>query len=166
MKNKTEIKKQITAFFGEEYLINLVSNLGERVSRYIYTHFLENYIFISYDLFEQSFFEAMYDLMKDNSFNDVDVYSETTQYAYIASWWLKRKPLQIKENSKREPIFVNERFINEFLLLSLKYDLKNNQIYNQKKAAVLSLKLLNYLKYEDANPKMLELFLLGLNTIN
>lgn len=82
--------------------------------------------------------------------------------AYLVYWILRRKPIQLNQDSEEEKdIFVNERFACDFLLGECLTENKNVQLTEalaDKLDKYIDL-LLYYFKYRQYNPQVIELLI-------
>ena len=82
--------------------------------------------------------------------------------AYLIFWFLRRKPIQLNQDSKDErDIFVNERFACNFLLAECLLENQNVQLtpdLADKLDKYIDL-ILYYFKYRQYNPQVIELMI-------
>lgn len=85
--------------------------------------------------------------------------------AYTASWWIRRKPFQHKENCAENLLYVNESFAATLLFqVSNLYDKTDGKYTVDKdKLADIARRIMLYLKFQQVTPQSLELFLRALN---
>ena len=101
--------------------------------------------------------------MRLKKFNDLKRANETKILAYEISWLLKLKPLQIKESNDIKYAFCNERFtLSQIMFWIRKGGINGDKAFiKEKDLKAFSDKVLYHLKYEDCNPKILELMLVS-----
>jgi len=81
--------------------------------------------------------------------------------SYTAAWWIRRKPFQLKENLSKDFLYINESFAATLLFQATNlYDRKTGKYtVSKEKLSVVARHIMNYLKFQNATPQSLELFL-------
>lgn len=105
------------------------------------------------------------DLTKFRHFQVFTSEDNTKLNAYTAAWWIRRKPLQFKENCSKNFLYINKYFASTLLFQASNLYDKNTGGYTVGKDKVFDIaqSLMNYLKFQNITPQTLELFLKGLN---
>ena len=83
------------------------------------------------------------------------------QNACIASWFVRRQPLQRLPNCGNKALFVNELFAKDFLLEPLNDKLLKSSVYDREKIIVVAEHLMYTLVARRPGVYELELFLLS-----
>lgn len=141
-----ELLRQINAFLEEgRYDENIICN-----ERILYHVLLDYYS----------------DIKRLKDFHEIVHTKTDKKFAYLIYWFLRRKPIQIKEFlTDEKDIFVNERFccyllMNECLLQSdggpINTKLSDEEMKKFEKYIDM---LLYYFKYRQVNEQMLELII-------
>lgn len=151
--------------FNEEDILNFWNQLHRQAQGFLYNSKMPPEIYLNTTIYAFCFRNIIADLAK---FRDLKVLTSDDNVklnAYTATWWIRRKPFQQKENCSKNFLYVNESFAATLLFqASYLYD-KNSGKYTvgKDKIAIIARQLMDYLKFQQLTPQSLELFLNGLN---
>lgn len=163
-------------FFGEETIINRVSNLYRKMDAFISECDLEESVHISESLLRRAVIDYFADIFRLRTFHGIDRVNRHKIVAYTAFWLLRRQPIQLRENvaDKEECAFVNENFVASFIAYACVTPSSSpEQMYNSRislneeaqKAFLRFLSDLRYhLRYRLVDARNLELMLSAYET--
>ncbi|MBP3721833.1 MAG: hypothetical protein J6I62_01090 [Selenomonadaceae bacterium] len=162
-RNDRNIENILWQEFGEDYILGISFFLFNAAKRFEESRGLSDYIYLDENLLRQCLIDVLFDLQRLRHFHDIQQENLIKIHSYVAYWWLRRKPFQRMQNCGHIALFVNELFVEKFLLSALSNDLSDVSKYNQNKMSGASAYLQYHLKYRSPNPQTLELFLVGLD---
>ena len=165
IKREQALYAELLEEFGEDYIFGYARYVRCMTEIFVNDRFLVQRVFVDDHLLMQSILDALTDIKRLKHFHGIDYVNREKLNAYIASWFLRRKPIQRLQSQHKNPLFVNELFVLDFLLKSLSHALTDVHYYSREKASELVDHLFYHLKYRNTNPQTLELFMMGLNTI-
>ena len=110
-------KQELLNEFGEDYIKKLVEYIRALSERFIQKHFITEKVFVDDYLLMLCLVDTLFDIKRLKHFHHIEFVNNVKLHAYLASWFLRRKPIQRKLGCERKLFFVNEMFINEFLLV-------------------------------------------------
>lgn len=135
----------------------------------VYENFAMNYGEKEIRLNERVLGHAILDYFTDitrlKDFHGIDKINTDKIIAYEASWFIRRKPIQIVSNENENLVYVNEKFVLSILI----HHLTNGEIDSLDGNDMLQSfcdTMLYYLKYRDCNAKFLEIMILSFKAGN
>jgi hypothetical protein len=149
--------------FGEKELISRYDTLLKSSNDFIQKMGYSEYVFVNDITLLYAMCDYLSDVLRLKSFHKIERENEVKATAYEVFWLLKRKPLQVKSDSK-EHVYVNE----QYALSRIVHYLSNNEeetlltLGNEKLEFFMNT-LFYYLKYRLVEPRMLEMFILSFN---
>lgn len=153
----------IIEHFKEERIESRYAWLYDLMTDYIKSEKLSDKVYISEDILNHVLIDYFVDIYRLKEFQGIEKTHDSKIYAYIISWILRHKPLQIKSENADKCAFVNEHFCSELIKSYLFKKPKNVSILNSKKEQMDAFleTLLYYFKYRDYSAKSIEMMLLA-----
>lgn len=149
--------------FSEDRIIDRYSWLYSIIEDYINLNNLTESAEVSEDILNHVVLDYFVDIFRLKPFQEIELVNESKIYSYLAFWLLRHKPIQIKTSDMEENVFINERFVADFLESYLFNDPASISFAkeSQESMAVFRETLLYYFKYRDYNAKSIELIILS-----
>lgn len=153
----------IVDYFEEEKIKSRYVWLYSLMQDYIDVEKLEGLVRISEDILNHVIIDYYVDIYRLKEFQDIETTHDSKVYAYLVSWLLRHKPIQILADDMEKVVFINERFATELLRSYLFRNPKNIPILSAQKEAVDNFleTLLYYFKYRDYSAKSIEMLILS-----
>lgn len=131
---------------------------------YVKQEELQDKVYVSEDVLNHVIVDFFADIHRLKEFHNIETTHESKVYAYLAFWILKRKPIILKQSSE-EHVFINEKFVSEFLRSYLFRNPCEVSILDENKPAVDTfLATMEYFfKYREYSAQNIELMLLTFN---
>ncbi len=165
MENNSNTYKEILSGQEEEISSRYDWLYGQMVE-YLKIENLQDKIYISEDILNHVIIDYFVDIKRLKDFHTQIKYTNKTKiYAYLSFWLLKRKPLQLREAAGEDEVFVNEKFVAEFLRCFMFDDPSNVVLLKEKEQVICEFvdTLVYYFKYRDYSAKGIELLILAFN---
>lgn len=152
----------IVELFGEKRITERFHYLKNKLKDFLDDSGYAGLVTLNDRIVNHIIIDYFVDISRLKEFHGIEKVKTSKITAYMASWILRRKPLQfVDEHIADEDIFVNERFVAFFLL---------NELFVEEVVPVLSNEdmerfndylnlLLYYLKYRDCSAQSLELMI-------
>lgn len=155
--------------FKEERIVKRINSLGKRALCFINSKNLNGVVGLNKEILMIMVIDYFADIYRLKMFHD-DIQRVNLHkiYSYTAYWWLKRKPLQVINNTldKEELVYINEEFMAQYLFFEMvkmsKAEKYSGLVEIDKDSDVAKeyLKTLNYfLRYRIKNANSVELAL-------
>lgn len=153
----------IIKHFGEDRIKSRYIWLYDLMQDYLEKEKLQNSIFISEDILDHVIIDYFVDIYRLKEFQEIEKTHDSKIYAYLISWILRHKPLQIKVDEMLDYVFINEMFCAELLQGYLFKKPQNVAIVNTHKESISTFleTLLYYFKYRDYSAKSIEMLILA-----
>ena len=118
IKNKSYDYSEIIADFGKEKIEKRYETLYEYLDAFIKRHKYVGKVAIAESVLNQAVVDYFADVHRLKNFHHIEAINYLKIHAYTAYWILRRKPLQIIEDSLEDidRAFVNEKFVASYLL--------------------------------------------------
>mgnify|MGYP004627767531 CR=1 FL=1 len=161
--DKADTYDFIIDHFGKERIESRFAWIYDLMQDYIDIERLQDKVYISEDILYHVMIDYFVDIYRLKEFQGIEKTHDSKIYAYLISWILRHKPLQVKSENAPECAFVNEHFCSELLKGYLFKKPKNVPIVNSKKENMdtFSETLLYYFKYRDYSAKSIEMIILA-----
>ncbi len=160
IKNKSYDYSDILADFGNEKIEKRYMTLYDYMEAFIKRHKYEGKVVIADSVLNQAVVDYFADVHRLKYFHHIEAINHLKIHAYTAYWILRRKPLQIIEDSPEdiERAFVNEKFVASYLLQYLRGEETDVIIVENERLTYLEfVKNLEYfLRYRTVTPQVLE----------
>lgn len=157
---KQSYKERIKSRFKDSYIEGLSIWMYDTLDSYIKDKHLEMEVYINGEIFAQCVKDLVDDLARYCQFHDIEYPNNSKIYAYMASWIIKRKPIQfINEPRDSKHIFHNEHAA--FGLVVEGTDLLNTN-HDSPKTKELTEELqsiLYHLRYRNTDPRTMLLLI-------
>ena len=152
--------------FGEEEITSTFSNLVKVCEEFLKENKLDNQVVINTFILAHTVMDYFTDVSRLKEFHHIRSHNSYKQHAYLMSWFLRRKPLQIIEDESEELVYTNEKFVlsytMNFLTRDMAPDFYDKLSKKQQEAIDGYMKSLYYhLKYRNCSAQVLELSLLS-----
>jgi len=149
--------------FGKDKLINRYETLYEIAGNFIKKMGYTDKVYINEMVLLYAICDYFTDIMRLKLFHKIDRTNEVKIISYEIYWLLKRKPLQIKNDSK-ELVYVNEQFALSRIIHYISNDEEKSLfIIGNDKLDFFINTLFYYLKYRPFDAQALEMFLISFN---
>ena len=163
IKNKSYDYSEIIADFGQEKIEKRYETLYEYLDAFIKRHKYVGKVAIAESVLNQAVVDYFADVHRLKNFHHIEAINYLKIHAYTAYWILRRKPLQIIEDSLEDidRAFVNEKFVASYLLDYLRGEDTNVIIIESERLLYFEFvkNLEYYLRYRTVTPQMLETLL-------
>lgn len=149
--------------FGETKIVSRYEWLYNLMQDYIESEKIVGRVFISDDIMNHVIIDYFVDIYRLKEFQDIEKTHDSKIYAYLISWILRHKPIQIKNESEPNLAFINEKFCVELLKGYLFKNPRNVSVVNSHKEDIDTFieTLLYYFKYRDYSAKSIEILILA-----
>lgn len=149
--------------FGEERIIDRYSWLYSMIDDYIKQNNLTECVAVSEDILNHVVVDYFVDIYRLKPFQEIDLVHDSKIYSYMSFWLLRHKPIQIKISENEENVFINERFVADFLESYLFNNPASIGILKESQEAVDNFRktMLYYFKYRDYSAKGIEMLILA-----
>ena len=144
----------------EERIINMTS----RAEAFIDAQNYRDFIYLNKALLHSVVLDYFTDLARLKSFENIEFANKNKITAYMSYWWIRRKPLQIKENLTIDEklVSVNENFIATLILKDMMEGRDPNAFLDHEQFRLLKTHLIYHLKYRALTPQSLELIIMSM----
>lgn len=152
---------ELIADFGQEKLEQRYKVIYDYMKSFIERKEYTDKVRISTGLLNQMIVDYFTDMHRLKEFHDIEYANYIKIHAYSAYWLLRRKPIQIIDDTDKTLAFVNEAFILSYIMNFLHTGEENIYIQEDDREDYLEfVKNLEYsLKYRDITARMLETML-------
>lgn len=153
-------KEEVEAYFDEEYLEFLGEWLKEALESYIELNNAEDEVYINSELFVQCLKDLVSDLVRLCQYHNIKYPNNSKIYSYMASWIVKRKPLQFVDNIiDPKSIFHNENAAYALIITGTGM-IKTKYSTNNEEELAKELESISYhIKYRNTDPRTMMLLL-------
>ncbi len=160
---KNETYDFIIDYFTEEKISSRYAWVYNLMQDYIESEKIQDKVHISEDILNHVIIDYYVDVYRLKEFQNIEMTHDSKIYAYLISWILRHKPLQIPAEDVPELAFVNEMFATELLRSYLFKNPKNVSIVNTHRESINNFleTLLYYFKYRDYSAKSIEMLILA-----
>lgn len=155
--------EEIKEYFTDEYIENLGTLLYAQAELFIESRELSEFVYINEPIYQLFLIDMLVDLARLKGFHEIEKLNYAKLMAYAASWWIKRKPIQLKETCPEKYIYMNEEFART-LLIHAAGCMENNVWVKAADLDEIEKTLdhiLYHLKFRNTNPQTLELLVVG-----
>ena len=155
--------------FGETKISSRYEALLIKLRAFIKQIDLCDYIYVDKNLLWQSVLDYFADIARLKKFHGIKRANEDKMWPYTGYWIIRRKPLQIKSDTKNienymqlknELNFINEKFVLCFILKYLTYPKRvktDCEVHLKNKIDIFIENLFYYFKYRKCDPQSIEL---------
>jgi hypothetical protein len=151
--------------FGELKVKQRYEFLHEKINNYIKAKKIEEKVYINTELLQQVVLDYFTDIYRLKKFHGIDKINVTKIISYEVYWLLRRKPIQIRENTENDLKFVNENFLTVFLAHEFLFSDIEVATDAGEKIFFDYLKHVSYhLKYRMVDKQNIEIMLLSFET--
>lgn len=149
--------------FSSEKIEQRYDFLKSLMMAYIDREKLEDQVFIERHLLEHVLLDYFADIQRLKEFHNIGKINADKITAYSIYWILRRKPLQVKNNTDTDVSFVNERFVVSYLQSVLFDEDQTILISPQRKLDHDNFfrTFLYAAKYREMTPQMMELMIIA-----
>lgn len=157
------VNAEIKKYFSDEYIENLGILLYSQAEAFIGKKEISEYVYINEAIYQMFLIDMLVDLERLKDFHDIDRINYAKLMAYAASWWIKRKPIQLKEGCPEKYIYTNEEFARTLLIHAagcMESDIWIKAASLEEIEKTLD-HILYHLKFRNTNPQTLELLVVG-----
>lgn len=160
---KSETYDFIVDYFTEEKIASRYAWVYNLMQDYLESEKLQDKVYISEDILNHVIIDYFVDIYRLKKFQDIEKTHDSKIYAYLISWIIRHKPLQIPSEGAEELAFINEMFSAELLRGYLFKKPKNVAIVNTHKddMDIFLETLLYYFKYREYSAKSVEMIILA-----
>ena len=157
---KQSYKEKINSRFNESYLMGLSTWVYDVLQSYIEKKHLEKEVYINGEIFAQCVKDLVDDLVRYCQFHDIEYPNNSKICAYMASWIIKRKPIQlINEPKDSKHIFHNEHAAFGLVVEGTELTKTNHDDPNSKELAEELQSILYHLRYRNTDPRTMMLLI-------
>ena len=157
-KDYSEIIKQV----GINDFHNRLLEMQRTINAFLSEAEYPNWVCCNNRILYHALLDYYADITRLKEFHSIKHTKTDKVVAYMVYWILRRKPIQLNQDSDDEKdIFVNERFACNFLLAECLLENINSQLTSdleEKLDKYIDL-LLYYFKYRPINPQVIELLI-------
>lgn len=153
----------IVDYFTEEKIQSRYAWLYNLMQTYLEAEKIQDKVYISEDILNHVIIDYFVDIYRLKEFQNIETTHDSKIYAYLISWILRHKPLQIPNENAEKYAFINEAFSAELLKSYLFKDPQNVPIVNTCKEDMDNFleTLLYYFKYREYSAKSIEMIILA-----
>ena len=153
----------IVEYFSEEKIQSRYAWLYNMLQDYLEFEKIQNQVYISEDILNHVIIDYFVDIYRLKEFQNIETTNDSKIYAYLISWIIRHKPLQIQEKDAERFAFINEMFSVELLKSYLFRKPENVPIVNTVREDMDNFleTLLYYFKYREYSAKSIEMFILA-----
>lgn len=157
---KQSYKERIKSRFTESYILGLSNWMYDALDSYIKVNHLEKEVYINGEIFAQCVRDFVDDLARYCQFHDIVYPNNSKIYAYMASWIIKRKPIQFVDEPKdSKHIFHNEHaafglVVEGTELLNTNHDEPKTKELEEELQSILY-----HLRYRNTDPRTMLLLI-------
>lgn len=157
-----ESYEPIVNYFGKEKIEARIAELLSDVNKFIKkVPSCENKIKLNKLLLLHVVMDYFTDIMRLEEFHPVELANKYKIVAYELFWWLRRKPIQILDDTDPEAVFINEKFAVSFIIGLFDADLRSNLNESEKYIDSFHNSLYYYFKYRHFTAQDIEMILLA-----
>lgn len=154
---------------GKEIIIRRYNNMEKRAVAFLVEDQLSEYVGVNHAVLNAVMLDYFADIERLKSFAGIEHANKNKITAYMAYWWLRRKPLQILSDIDLDDgrlddiVYVNERFIATFLTKDFMYP-NTQELRKDAQCNRFIRHILYHLKYRIYTPQTLELMLMSVDS--
>lgn len=145
---------------GAEVIDNRKSHLLKKARAFIKICGFESSFFVNSTLVDYVLIDYFSDISKLKKFSGIQRINKNKITGYTVYWWLKRKPIQVREGASIVSVedigFINEKFATSLIAKDLLFGRKSEIQSNKKINEYIDLVFYN-LKYRHYTQRSLEL---------
>lgn len=150
---------EIVGYFSEETIADRFKYLYDKMQEYIHERGLQDDLLVNEAILHQVVMDYFTDIYRLKKFHQIENINITKIVAYEVFWLLRRKPLQIRqETSEQKLVFANEGFLTVFIAHELLIPEETEPLSAEQEERFLKyLKHIHYhLKYRNIDKQCLE----------
>ena len=153
----------IVDYFTEKKIQSRYAWLYNLMQSYLEAEKIQDKVYISEDILNHVIIDYFVDIYRLKEFQDIETTHDSKIYAYLISWILRHKPLQIPKENAEKYAFINEAFSADLLKSYLFKNPQNVPIVNTSKEDMDNFleTLLYYFKYREYSAKSIEMIILA-----
>lgn len=162
---KFSLNDELINEFNEKDLCDYLLRLRNKAQNFLINSKTPPQVYLKGTIYAFCCRNIIADLAKFSRLNVLTSEDNVKLNSYTAAWWICRKPFQLKENLSKDFLYINESFAATLLFQATNlYDRKTGKYtVSKEKLSAVARHIMNYLKFQNATPQSLELFL---NTLN
>ncbi|MFI3213497.1 MAG: hypothetical protein R3Y24_09145 [Eubacteriales bacterium] len=151
--------------FGESVIEDRFNNMELRANKFIEMCNLCDKISLNIDILKIVLIDYFTDIERLKDFEGIERTNKNKITAYMAYWWVRRKPLQLvnSNNNKEMLVYINEKFIATFIAKDFMSQ-KTSELVKNDECKKCMEHIYYHLKYRIYTAQTLEMFLLGIDT--
>ena len=156
--------KYLIEKFGEDVIKKRYDYMEERALAFIKKSELENDVYLNHKILDAVILDYFADLERLKDFEGIEHANKNKITAFMSYWWLKRKPLQIRNNiDKEELVYINEKFISTLISKDF-MAINSSKTMSNKQCEKCVQHIFYHLKYRAYTAQTLELMLMAADT--
>lgn len=143
-----------------------VKYMTERVDNFLNSQDLREVVYLNKSALHATVLDYFVDIARLKEFENIEHANKNKITAYMSHWWLRRKPLQIKENVilNESLVYINELFITMLIIKDVVENNDSDIIDGIKEYKEWKKHLMYHLKYRQVTAHNLELIILSIKS--
>ena len=157
--------KYLIECFSEDTIKNRYTYMEKRAQEFIRKSNLEDKVSLNHNILNIVILDYFADVERLKNFEEIEHTNKNKITAFMAYWWLRRKPMQLLVDNINDEdlVYINEKFIATLMSKDFMYPKSSAMMQNEQCDKCLK-HIYYHLKYRVYTAQTLELMLMAADT--